>query len=222
MKSTLRTERRHSTEHQKRRAESILKEAEAYFVETGIADSKMEEIAERVGVSRQTLYRYYRTKEDIALAVEVRVLGSILHRLSELFSSYEGLTLKELEEKIDEHTLKFLSDYEQKIRFTALFDSYFQRYGEQQFIDAMKQTLSFYENPFRRIIEREQEHGRVCRTLDPVITGEMITHSLLSLSQRVLIRKEALESEYGFNPLHVVPLQMKIFIRGIQCSTPES
>ena len=222
MKSTLRTEQRFGTDHQKRRAESILKEAEAYFVETGIADSKMEDIAERVGVSRQTLYRYYRTKEDIALAVEVRVLGSILSRLSELFSSYEGLTLKELEKKVDEHTITFLQEYEQKIRFTALFDSYFQRYSQQQFIDAMKQTLSTYTNPFRRIIEREQEHGRVCRTLDPVVAGEMITHSMLSLSQRVLVRKEALASEYGFDPLYVVPLQMKIFIRGIQCSIPES
>ncbi len=207
---------------QKKRILSILEEAEAYFVEKGIAESKMEEIAERIGVSRQTLYRYYSTKEDLAFAVEVRVLNRILGRLKDLFLTASDLSLKELESVMKQVSIDFLREHEQQIRFTAIFDSYFIKYQGLEYIDTIRSTVSSYPNPFKTIIEKEQRMGNVSPLLDAAVTGEMITHSMLSLSQRVLIRREALQAEYGFDPLELVPLQLSFFIRGIACSPPEA
>ena len=206
---------------QRKRITSILRESLTYFVERGIADSKMEEIAERIGVSRQTLYRYYRTKEDLAYAVEVDVLNSLLGDMSRLFASYQDLSLEELEQRIDELTVPFLKQHEQEIKFTAIFDSFFSSYPGDEFTMIIQNTVKQYPNPFTRIIDREQQNSRVCETMDPFVAGEMITHSMLALSQRVVNRREALEDEYGFNPLKLVPMQMKFFIRGLKCSSPE-
>ncbi len=206
---------------QKKRITSILEVAHAYFVEKGISDSKMEEIAERIGVSRQTLYRYYRTKEDLAYAVEVHVLNNLLRCMSQLFTEAQELSLDELEQRIEELTVAFLEEHEQEIKFTALFDSFFSTYPGNEFSDIIQNTVKTYPNPFTNIIEREQHLGTVCDTMDPYIAGEMITHSMLALSQRVVNRREALTQEYGFNPLKLVPMQMKFFIRGLRCSTPE-
>ncbi|GEM_PF-3044012 len=206
---------------QQRRMDTILREAQRYFVETGIANSKMEDIAERVGVSRQTLYRYYRRKEDLAIAVEMQVLDQILSSFTSLFPPDASFPLKDLEQIIEDSALSFLKEQENRIRYTAIFDSYFHQYGESWYIEAIRNILGKYPNPFRKIIEQEQKAGRVCRTLDPVKAGEVITHSILSLSQRVLIRKEALEAEYGFDAYELIPMQMKLFVRGILCSNPE-
>ncbi len=202
---------------QQKRISLILDVAEKYFVEQGLAESKMEDIADRAGVSRQTLYRYYRSKEHLALNVEVRVLKKILGRFVELFSSASLLGLKQLEHVIDEVCIDFLKEYEQQILFTALFDAFFVKYHTPEYIHVMKKTVSSFPNPFTDLISREQKRRNASETLNPLITGEMLNHSLLSLSQRVLLRREALREEYGFDPIELVPLQMKIFIRGILC-----
>lgn len=52
-----------------KRAELILEVAEAIAVEKGYHDTSMDEIAERAGVSKGTLYQHFSTKDDLFSAL---------------------------------------------------------------------------------------------------------------------------------------------------------
>ena len=59
------------------RRTAIVDVAEAVFLERGIEDTTMGDIADRVGVSRVTLYRYFAERDHIAYTVAGRMLSRL-------------------------------------------------------------------------------------------------------------------------------------------------
>lgn len=57
------------------RDEAILSAAFALIVENGYESLTMETLAERVGISRQTLYHHFASKEDLALRAILELMG---------------------------------------------------------------------------------------------------------------------------------------------------
>jgi AcrR family transcriptional regulator len=64
-----------------KRAELILEIAEAIAVEKGYHDTSMDEIAERAGVSKGTLYQHFSTKDDLFFAL----IEQTIARFEQLF-----------------------------------------------------------------------------------------------------------------------------------------
>ena len=64
-----------------------------YFIQNGIQNASMDEIAQAAGISRQTIYRYYNSKEELAFAIELIVLERILSRMQELFRASSGVSI---------------------------------------------------------------------------------------------------------------------------------
>ncbi|SBS25803.1 HTH-type transcriptional regulator TtgR [Marinomonas spartinae] len=61
----------HQTEETR---DKIIHVAEALFIANGFADTQMKDIASAIGMSRNTLYRYYQDKYDLGFAILVVVL----------------------------------------------------------------------------------------------------------------------------------------------------
>ena len=59
------------------RREEILAAAQAVFFEKGLQNSTMDEIAERAELSKGTLYLYYKSKEDLYLAVMIQGMETL-------------------------------------------------------------------------------------------------------------------------------------------------
>ena len=72
------------------RPQELLDAALALFVEKGFAGSRAEEVAQRAGVSKGTLYLYYPSKEELFKAVVRQNLSSLIAEGEEIASSYEG------------------------------------------------------------------------------------------------------------------------------------
>jgi AcrR family transcriptional regulator len=64
------------------RREEIISAAETVFFKKGLAEATMDEIAEAAELSKGTLYLYYKSKEDLYIAVSLRG-ADILHDLFE-------------------------------------------------------------------------------------------------------------------------------------------
>lgn len=58
------------------RKEEIINAAQKIFFEKGLPAATMDEIAEAAELSKGTLYLYYKSKEDLYLAVTMRVPNS--------------------------------------------------------------------------------------------------------------------------------------------------
>ena len=58
------------------RKEQILQAAEAIFIQKGFGNARMEDIAKETGLSKGTLYLYFKSKDDVIIAI----LGRIFQR----------------------------------------------------------------------------------------------------------------------------------------------
>ena len=72
------------------RPQELLDAALALFVEKGFAASRAEEVAQRAGVSKGTLYLYYPSKEELFKAVVRHNLASLIAEGEEVASNFEG------------------------------------------------------------------------------------------------------------------------------------
>jgi AcrR family transcriptional regulator len=72
------------------RPQELLDAGLALFVEKGFAASRMDEVAQRAGVSKGTLYLYYPSKEELFKAVVRHNLSSLIAEGQEVAANFEG------------------------------------------------------------------------------------------------------------------------------------
>src|SRR5215218_8282565 len=72
------------------RPQELLEAALALFVEKGFAATRAEEVAQRAGVSKGTLYLYYPSKEELFKAVVRQSLAALIAEGMELVQQHEG------------------------------------------------------------------------------------------------------------------------------------
>jgi AcrR family transcriptional regulator len=72
------------------RPQELLDAALALFVEKGFAATRSEEVAQRAGVSKGTLYLYYPSKEELFKAVIRQNLSNLIAEGQELAAQFEG------------------------------------------------------------------------------------------------------------------------------------
>ncbi|MEA5098800.1 MAG: helix-turn-helix domain-containing protein, partial [Burkholderiaceae bacterium] len=72
----------------------ILAVALDLFVERGYAATRLEEVAQRAGVSKGTLYLYFAGKEELFKAVVRENLVSVLNDAEELLDHYSGNSIE--------------------------------------------------------------------------------------------------------------------------------
>lgn len=93
MASSATAERR--AREKRERREAILDAAERVFGEKGAHAATMEDVAETATVSKGTLYLYFKSKDDLFVALTHRPLDAVLARFAELSDDpkVDGLTL---------------------------------------------------------------------------------------------------------------------------------
>ncbi len=72
------------------RPQELLDAALELFVEKGFAATRSEEVAQRAGVSKGTLYLYYPSKEELFKAVVRQKISNLIKEGMELVTHYEG------------------------------------------------------------------------------------------------------------------------------------
>ena len=72
------------------RPQELLAAALDLFVEKGFANTKAEEVAQRAGVSKGTLYLYYPSKEELLKAVIAHNLSDRIAEGAEMAAGYSG------------------------------------------------------------------------------------------------------------------------------------
>ncbi len=82
----------HGTRQRRKEArpQELLDAALALFVSKGFAATRAEEVAQRAGVSKGTLYLYYPSKEELFKAVVRQNLGALIAEGAELAEQYAG------------------------------------------------------------------------------------------------------------------------------------
>ena len=116
---TLSEANRQSGKHQvEQQRENILDTAETLFLEHGIANTSMVQIARAVGITKVTLYRYFANKDEIALQIQVRMLKKIR---DVVFPVTEEFSREELKRIVQAHIASF-HELQDAYRYIGMFD----------------------------------------------------------------------------------------------------
>ncbi len=145
----------------------ILEQAKYHFAEFGFFDAQMKDIAEAVGMSRHTLYRYFQNKMDLGFAI----LESIVKRHGENLAIEVGGLIEERDKPaLERLTLVLRKAFlnigdERELRFMAEFDGYFSTTRAPD--DFREKVTSFFQRDVLELIEQLFEQGQVDGSLEP-------------------------------------------------------
>lgn len=197
----------------------ILNEARSVFMEKGIVGTVMRDIALRTDLSIRTLYRYFKSKEDIAYAIIIDILNEWNEFMTQSYQSLEGTGI----EKIHQFLFKLLDAveiFEDELRYISEFDFYFTESMEDV---VSLERLQDYQNIilvsdilFKLMIDLGQEDGTITKDIDVDLFVVTMSQVLWSFAQRIVVRKNIIKEESGLDGLVLMHEQIMIYINHLK------
>lgn len=176
-------------EQKDRRREMILSTAAGLFLENGLKNVLMKNIADKANISKVTLYRYYSNLDEIAFEVAVIMLKKITEVSSEDIPVEEyniNLFFKGFKNMIDR-----FEDLKDAFRYISMFDNtYTSNYPNEELASWYKQQIAhLYKHrntDYYTLINEKQK--------DILI---MVGNAVMSFLEKMASRGELMENEQG-------------------------
>jgi len=189
-------------EQKEKRKEDILVAAIEVFKEKSIRSAKMTDIALESEVGVATVYRYFKTKLDLVIEA---VNWMCKEEMQLMFEPFEGDGYKSMNglEQVSFILKLFIQLYEVYPDFVVLleqFDNYVveEHIGLEQLEHYEKNIIDLKEITFDAM-ERGKKDGSIKMSIDNNIFYTTIAHSLMSLSQKLILRGNILKSDREIN-----------------------
>ena len=205
--------------------EKILVAAEALFIEKGFFDVQMKALAVAVGISRNSLYRYFQDKNDLGYAV----LGVVFNRIESRFQLLltdpvlnAGLCGREQLRMI----LKtgFLNeDLRADFSFMAEFDAHFS--GSRIPPDFQSRVgTSVSTSMWSRvgeIVAAGMADGSIRQDFSQNALETLVLYSMKALQGHILLRRSALVGLSSDEVNQLVPNLITVLIDGLKPTEPQ-
>ena len=205
--------------------EKILVAAEALFIEKGFFDAQMKALAVAVGISRNSLYRYFQDKNDLGYAV----LGVVFNRIESRFQLLltdpvlnAGLCGREQLRMI----LKtgFLNeDLRADFSFMAEFDAHFS--GSRIPPDFQSRVgTSVSTSMWSRvgeIVAAGMADGSIRQDFSQSALETLVLYSMKALQGHILLRRSALVGLSSDEVNQLVPNLVTVLIDGLKPTEPQ-
>jgi AcrR family transcriptional regulator len=196
--------------------ELILSVAKQLFLDQGFFNTHMAEIADLAKISRKTLYRYFSSKEEIAMEIELSIFETLLTVQNQYIQNLQGSGYEKLSrylEKLDE----LVDEYHQLVRFTGLFDFYMVGdYPNQNMRTAFIDLIQKVDQPFILFIQEGLKDGSIVSDLDVNYLARTIANSFLSLAQRITTRQSQLDQELNIDSRQILSIQRALFLKALK------
>jgi TetR/AcrR family transcriptional regulator len=166
------------------RREEILDAAQRVFFEKGLVVATMDEIAETAELSKGTLYLYYKSKEDLYLAVMMRGTELLFDMFAEVVK--KGASVTETLIRLGDAYIEYFNNHKNYFRMldflqTPQFHKQVSE-GMKQSCEALNQDIWDLVN---NLLKRGIEEGTVRPDLNPVEVSIIIWSSATTLLLRI-------------------------------------
>jgi len=205
--------------------EKILVAAEALFIEKGFFDAQMKALAVAVGISRNSLYRYFQDKNDLGYAV----LGVVLNRIESRFHLLltdpvlnAGLCGRE-QLRIVLKTGFLNEDLRADFSFMAEFDAHFS--GSRIPPDFQSRVgTSVSTSMWSRvgeIVATGIADGSIRQDFSQSALETLVLYSMKALQGHILLRRSALVGLSSDEVNQLVPNLITVLIDGLKPTEPQ-
>lgn len=201
------------------RKDLIIAKARETFLQKGLFNTVMDDIADRVGLTRRTLYRYFKTKEDLAYETTIVLLKEWNDYQKMIFDSLEGNGIERLESFLN-NLIDYMSNKIEVMKYLGEFDFCFQDGTtielDTNVIVRFDEIILESDRLITEIINLGQEDKSIKSDFDVKLMVATISNMLWSFGQRVAIRDKIIMKESGFPGLDLIKNQVSIYIMAIK------
>ncbi len=166
------------------RREEILDAAQHVFFEKGLYVATMDEIAEKAELSKGTLYLYYKSKEDLYLAVMMRGMEILRDMFTEVANSGESAAKMLL--ALGDAYVSYFSNHREYFRMVHFLQT---PQFHKLVTDDMKKSCGALNRHVwdlvNRILQRGIDDGILRKDLNPVEVGIILWSSATALLLRI-------------------------------------
>lgn len=186
------------------------------FLNRGYAQTNMADIAEIAKISRKTLYRYFSSKEEIAMEIELDVFRTFVGVQDEIVQSITGNGYEKLNqylEKLD----RLVDDLSQLIRLTGMFDYYLvNEYPNESSQSEFIKLIEKVDEPFIQFIGEGVKDGSIITDIEVSYLARTISNSFLALAQRIVTRRSHLDVELNIESRKILAVQRSLFLKALK------
>jgi len=204
---------RKEREKQQRR-EEIIQAAEKVFFTKGFDKSTMDDIAESAELSKGTLYLYFKSKEDLHMAVARKAIG-LLNSITDGVNKVQGNALEKLLH-IGRACIEFSNSHPDHMKAIMTLEG-FDLQSISLTIEEM-QDMIYKESPVGMVIQIV-EQGVGEKLIRSDIPSTLIAHTLwmqvLSVIRFVIMKKSLFEM-LDLSPANVYESHFELVINGIR------
>jgi AcrR family transcriptional regulator len=200
--------------------EKILRVAEAMFIDKGFFETQMKDVAQAVGISRASVYRYFEDKGDLGFAV----LAMVFERLEPLANQYlqesAASPAMNARERLGRLASSLTIDEGMKAEFTfmAEFDAYFSgNRVPEDFHSQIKGALPLtILARLEEIVAAGAVDGSIRQDLPPDAVVALVMYSLKALREHILLRRSTLVGLDGAQVDALLPNLVTVLIDGLR------
>ena len=195
------------------KVEFVLKIAEDLFMSKGIADVAIKDIADKAGVGEATVYRYFKSKNNIVLQCALNLGKSIFDDYFDLSKGRTGY------DKLELFYNAYLKTYRKKpahFYFIKEFDAYMCSHGEVSLNEYENRLVRTFENIFMDAYNIGINDGTVKEIKDIELFYFSTTHSLLELCKKLSMKKDLLEQDKGLKKSGEIKCIVNIILNSLK------
>lgn len=206
------------TKHNNSQRQYILSEAEKLFIEKGIDAVPFSGIADRCGIMRATLYRYFKNKEELLWAIFNSYFSSAFQPLFEM----NGTTLERFEKYLD----LAVSLYHTAPQSWLFFDVFFREYQEITTDSSMEKYDALNHEKFGtgdtvRFLTLNFHDGSVRDDLPPVTTAVSFAYGVISIILLAAKAEKSFQHKYQVDSESFIRMNTQALLRNI-CAKQKS
>ncbi|EYE89583.1 hypothetical protein Q428_01630 [Fervidicella metallireducens AeB] len=185
-------------EQKEKRKEEVVAAAVEVFKEKGIENTKMTDVALKAEVGIASVYRYFKTKTDLIVEAATWLWREEVNNFYNEFYEENFLKLSG-SERVRKVLSSFIDIYEnhsETIVFLENFDNYIvnQKISTDKLEEYEKNIITL-KSLILSSIEKGKEDGTIKKQINSNDFYITITHSLMSLCQKLILRGAVLKSD---------------------------
>jgi len=198
--------------------EIIFDTAQKLFLQNGLFNTTMDQIAEASGLSRRTLYRYFDKREDLAYEVTTQFILQWNQFFESCYSQLHGTGIERLEQFL-KGLMGYMSERVEVMRYLDEFDFYFRDtasiYPSEKQIRHFKDVILVSDNYLKLLLKLGVEDGSIDDEINIEMTEATISNVMWSFGQRVASRGKIIEEETGYDPIKLIEHQVVLYIKAL-------
>lgn len=202
--------------HRENQREWILEVAEDLFIQEGIAQVTIGDIAESSRLTRATIYKYFSNKEQMAQEIFQTVTKGWAERDERDVWNYKGNGYELIERFVNSH-FNYLFQNLREARFVAEFNYlYAKEWSVEDVMKLLSVNLGVERQHLMDCIQQGQADGSLRSDISPEMMLAIIFNFNSGMMSRLGELGDKVEGEYGLNVQAIFLQVCRVFLDGIK------